>query len=78
MSPRQLAVVTLLSRGFTNQQIAENLGVTEAAVKARIQLLFKKTGARSRTELLFRLRASRRHWHEDQRPGANVNVASGP
>jgi DNA-binding NarL/FixJ family response regulator len=50
LSPRELEVLLLLSRGRENKQIARKLGISEATVKTHIKALFGRLGARSRAE----------------------------
>ncbi len=51
LSLRELMVVALLMQGFKNRRIAEHLGVSEHAVRTRIQKIFDKTGQSNRVEL---------------------------
>lgn len=50
LSPREMEVLELLVRGRSNKEIADVLGLTEAAVKFRLKGLFMKLGVRDRTE----------------------------
>jgi two-component system NarL family response regulator len=50
LSPREMEVLELLVRGRSNKEIADVLGLTEAAVKFRLKGLFLKLGVRDRTE----------------------------
>jgi two-component system nitrate/nitrite response regulator NarL len=52
LSDREIAILRGLLRGYTNKEIAADLGVTECAVKSNIQHLFAKTGTRNRSRLL--------------------------
>ncbi len=49
LSPREHAALRLLVRGLSNAQIAERLGVSESAVKARVHRLMRRLGASTRT-----------------------------
>lgn len=49
---RETSVLRYLVEGLSNKEIAERLETTEAAIKACIQRLFDKTGARSRGHLI--------------------------
>ncbi len=51
-TPRQQAVLTRVSEGWTNQQIARHLKCSEGSVKAVIQELFKKLGVRKRAQIV--------------------------
>lgn len=55
LTPQQFRVVTLLVQGLLNKQIAYELNVSEATVKAHITEIFRKLGVHSRTQaaLLF-------------------------
>lgn len=49
LSPREHAALRLLVRGLSNAQIAERLGVSESAVKARVHRLMRRLDADTRT-----------------------------
>lgn len=51
LTARQTEVIALISRGLTNQQIASDLGISTRTVRKHVEDLFRRTGARSRTEL---------------------------
>lgn len=48
LSPRQQQVLELMAEGMTNNEIGEELGVTERTVKAYAQELYDKLGVRNR------------------------------
>ena len=50
LSPRQKEIMRSLTRGLSNSDIAEELGIGKESVKLYIDLLFKKLGAANRTE----------------------------
>jgi LuxR family maltose regulon positive regulatory protein len=50
MSDRELEVLTLIASGASNQQIAEHLVVSMSTVKSHINRIYRKLGARSRTQ----------------------------
>lgn len=52
LTERQELVLNCLYEGFSNKQIAERLEVSYASVKATIQQLFLKAGARNRAQLV--------------------------
>jgi DNA-binding CsgD family transcriptional regulator len=54
LTARQAEVVSLVAQGLTNQQIAVRLQVTPRTVRKHVEDLFRRTGARSRTELAVR------------------------
>jgi DNA-binding NarL/FixJ family response regulator len=49
---RERSVLHGIFEGLTNKQIATDLGVSEAAVKATLQQLFRKTKVRTRAQLV--------------------------
>ena len=51
-SDRELVLMKGLAQGLTNKEIAARLGVDESAVKANFHRMFKKTGVRTRAQLL--------------------------
>jgi DNA-binding CsgD family transcriptional regulator len=55
LTDRQSQVIALVSEGLTNKQIALRLGVKEQVVKVRLRAAMQKVGARTRTQLLYRL-----------------------
>jgi DNA-binding NarL/FixJ family response regulator len=72
LNPRENWIVSLLSQGMKNKEIATALGVTEGAVKVYLSRLYDKVGVKDRFELaLYGLKragggcnpASRRHTH---------------
>jgi two-component system nitrate/nitrite response regulator NarL len=50
LSQRELAVLRKVTSGASNQKIAFELGVPEAAVNVHIRSLFKKIGVPNRTQ----------------------------
>ena len=50
LSPRELEVLEMAAHGLTNQQIAGNLSVSVHAVKFHLAAVYRKLGARNRTE----------------------------
>lgn len=50
LSPRELEVLALVAEGFSNKEIGERLFVTEQTVKFHLANVFRKLGARNRTE----------------------------
>jgi DNA-binding NarL/FixJ family response regulator len=50
LTPREREVLTLMSDGGTNRQIAARLEISEQSVKNHISNLLRKLGARNRTE----------------------------
>jgi DNA-binding CsgD family transcriptional regulator len=52
LSPREEDVVTLLLEGLTTIDMADRLGISAHTVRDHLKRLYRKTGARSRSELL--------------------------
>jgi DNA-binding NarL/FixJ family response regulator len=52
LTTREQQVLRGVFEGLTNKEIASQLGVTESAVKATLQQLFRKTGVRTRSQLV--------------------------
>jgi DNA-binding NarL/FixJ family response regulator len=53
LTPQQRRVLDLLSEGKFNKQIAFELKVTEATIKAHLSQIFRKLGVRSRTQAVI-------------------------
>ena len=53
LSPAQARILSGLRRGLLNKQIAYELGLTEATVKAHMTATLKKLGVSSRTQVLI-------------------------
>ncbi len=56
LTPQQRRVLMLLTDGKSNKQIAFELAVTEATVKAHLSQIYRKLGARSRTQAVISAR----------------------
>jgi DNA-binding NarL/FixJ family response regulator len=52
LTARERRVLRGVFEGLTNKQIASDLGITESAVKATIQHLFRKSRVRTRAQLV--------------------------
>jgi DNA-binding NarL/FixJ family response regulator len=50
LSPREVEVLSLVSRGLSNQKIAENLGISAETVKSHIRHIMKKLVVNDRTQ----------------------------
>ena len=55
LTPQQFRVVSMLSDGLLNKQIAYELEVKEATVKAHMTEIFRKLGVHSRTQAVLAL-----------------------
>lgn len=53
LTPQQFRVATLLAQGLLNKQIAYQLAVTEATVKAHVSEILRKLGVHSRTQAVL-------------------------
>jgi two-component system nitrate/nitrite response regulator NarL len=51
LTQRELAVLTSVSAGRTNKEVAESLSISEQTVKNHITAIFNKTGVSNRVEL---------------------------
>jgi len=58
ITPRQHDIAKLVIKGFTNQEIADQLGVSVYTVKNHKQMLFKKVNVRSSMELANYVKAA--------------------
>lgn len=57
LSSRETEMALMIARGLANKEIASELGISPATVRTHIYNLYRKAGARSRVELINRLRA---------------------
>lgn len=53
LTPAQRRVMSCLSDGLLNKQIAYEMGISEATVKAHMTAIFRKLGANNRTQALL-------------------------
>lgn len=56
LTPQQFRVLGMISEGLLNKQIAHELKVSEATIKAHVTAIFKKLGVRSRTQAAIAIR----------------------
>ena len=59
ISSREADVLRLLAEGLANKEIASRLGVSPRTVEKHVESLLRKSGTRSRTELVARFAPSR-------------------
>jgi DNA-binding NarL/FixJ family response regulator len=52
-TPQQLRVFMMIAEGKLNKQIAHDIGVTEATVKAHVTMILRKLGVTSRTQAVI-------------------------
>lgn len=57
LSPQQFKVLTRVTRGLLNKQIADELGIQERTVKAHMSAIFEKLGVKNRTQAGVLLRS---------------------
>jgi len=50
LTPQQFRVLTMVCDGLLNKQIAYELSVSEATIKAHVTAIFRKLGVRTRTQ----------------------------
>lgn len=53
LTPQQFRVLSMLSSGLLNKQIAAELGVSEATVKAHVSAVMQKLGVSNRTQAVL-------------------------
>lgn len=51
LTPREIEIVALVTKGYRNKQIAMELGVSLRTVESHLEHVFDKVGSTSRTEL---------------------------
>ncbi|MGF1687781.1 response regulator transcription factor [Photobacterium japonica] len=55
LTPQQYKVLSMLSDGLLNKQIAYELNVSEATIKAHMTAIFRKLGVKNRTQAVILL-----------------------
>ncbi len=72
LTPQQVRVLMMLSGGLLNKQIAYELGVSEATVKAHVSAILQKLGVESRTQAVIAAgRIEAGQWpHQPQPPSS--------
>ncbi|CAM2755626.1 response regulator transcription factor [Shewanella amazonensis] len=55
LTPQQYRVLQMFAEGLLNKQIAYDLGVSEATIKAHATAIFRKLGVRNRTQAVIAL-----------------------
>src|SRR5690554_7553026 len=53
LTPQQFRVLSMMTEGLLNKQIAYDLEVSEATVKAHVTAIFRKLGVRTRTQAVI-------------------------
>jgi DNA-binding CsgD family transcriptional regulator len=54
LSNRERELVELVVEGFNNDEISKKMGITVSTVKQHIKNIYRRTGVKSRSELIFR------------------------
>lgn len=57
LTPQQFRVLTMMSEGMLNKQIAYDLDVSEATIKAHVTAIFRKLGVRTRTQAVIEVQS---------------------
>ncbi|MDF1762604.1 MAG: response regulator transcription factor [Oleibacter sp.] len=57
LTPQQFRVLSMMTEGMLNKQIAYDLTVSEATVKAHVTAIFRKLGVRTRTQAVIAVQA---------------------
>lgn len=57
LTPAQLKVLIAMLGGRLNKQIAHDIGISEATVKAHVTVIFRKLGVQNRTQAVVAARA---------------------
>src|SRR3569623_768828 len=66
-TPQQVRVLMLQSEGLLNQQLAYQLGVSEATVKAHVSAILQKLGVESRTQaVIVAAKISGNQWRQNE------------
>jgi DNA-binding CsgD family transcriptional regulator len=61
LTPREIEVLAALAQGMTNKAIARRLNISLHTVKFHVESLFRKLGARTRTEAVAKASERRRY-----------------
>src|ERR1700709_365370 len=69
LTPQQVRVLMMLSEGLLNKQIAYELGVSEATIKAHVSAILQKLGVESRTQaVIAAAKISGGQWRQEPTP----------
>lgn len=67
LTPQQMRVLMMLSEGLLNKQIAFELGVSEATIKAHVSAILQKLNVESRTQaVIAAARISGHQWRQNE------------
>ncbi|WP_368669736.1 response regulator [Roseibium sp. RKSG952] len=77
LTPQQVRVLMMLSEGLLNKQIAYELSVSEATVKAHVSAILQKLGVESRTQAVIAAsKIESGQWHTGgEEPNATASSA---
>lgn len=50
LTPREVEILTLVKEGYTDKQIAEELGIAPETVKNHLSVIYIRLGVKNRTE----------------------------
>lgn len=73
LTPQQFKVLGMLAEGLLNKQIAYDLNVSEATIKAHATAIFKKLGVRNRTQAVIAIQQL-----EIEQPQLNSQTSNEP
>ena len=69
LTPQQVRVLMMLSEGLLNKQIAYELSVSEATIKAHVSAILQKLGVESRTQaVIAAAKISGGQWNQSSEP----------
>jgi DNA-binding CsgD family transcriptional regulator len=81
LSPREHEVALLVARGFSNKEVARELGITDGTVKLHVHKIFQKLGVRTRYGIamayLFGVRPTYSDARDRKRPIIRLTSAEG-
>lgn len=60
MSPREESVQSLVAEGYSNKQVANMLGITEATVKVHLKSIMRRHNVNNRIQLAVLLKTGKR------------------
>src|ERR1700710_3154964 len=70
LTPQQVRVLMMLSQGLLNKQMAYELGVSEATIKAHVSAILQKLGVESRTQaVIAAAKIAGGQWRQGTPPG---------
>jgi DNA-binding NarL/FixJ family response regulator len=74
LTPREIEVLSLVARGFGNKEVADMLGTASGTVKAHVQSILSKLGAKDRTHAVtLALRRGILHLHSPDLAASILN-----